>query len=328
MLLLRSQIAIWYKEPLLVEALAWAALVIPLKGLMIINGEILRGLRDMVGYGIFQIGSVRLLESAFLFLAFYFGFNQPELAIQVLCISMALVVVISFIRRKAKMPKGDAKLGKLELKEVFAVSMPMMVTSSTYVIMSLLDVLVLGYFQDQSEVGIYGIAFKVSALITVPLFAINSMAAPKFAHFNGLNDKKNLIKVARQSAKLNLLASLPLFVGILIFGPWLLSLFGNEFKAGATVLGILAIGQFYNTACGSVLNLLNMAGKEKVNRNIILFTTILNLVLNIFLAKNYGAWGVAIATSISLFTWNTLGVLAVKKYYGFWMLPNPFKAAK
>ena len=325
--LLRNQLADWYSTPLLPEALLFAALVIPFRGWLAFNSEVFRGLKKMASFSLFQPGTVKILEALILVIAFYFGFKEPETAVQVLMISTAVALIISYFVRRRILSITNPSASSFSLKEMFAVSLPMMVSASTYVIMTLLDVLVLGLYQPQAEVGIYNIAFKISSLITVPLFAINSMAAPKFSHFKGLNDKKNLIKVARQSAKLNFLASAPIFLGVIVLSSWLMALFGEEFVAGAILLNILAIGQFYNTSCGSVLNLLNMAGQEKIVRNIVIFTTLVNLGLNILLAKEYGAVGVSWATTASLILWNTLGLFAVKKHYGFWMIPNPFKAA-
>ena len=70
--------------------------------------------------------------------------------------------------------------------------------------------------------------------------------------------------------------------------------------------------------------LLNMTGKEKSARNIMLVASVLNLVLNLCLIPHYRVNGAATATALSTIIWNLLAVIAVKKEYGFISIPNPF----
>ena len=122
-------------------------------------------------------------------------------------------------------------------------------------------------------------------------------------------------------AKLNLFLTLPIIFGIIVFSPYILAFFGEDYLAGQSVLLILCVGQFFSAICGSVLTLLNMAGKEKVVRNIVGATALLNIGLNAILINLYGIEGAAIATFVSLIVWNILGLMAVKKYFGFVLLP-------
>ena len=70
--------------------------------------------------------------------------------------------------------------------------------------------------------------------------------------------------------------------------------------------------------------LLNMTGKEKIARNIIIVASVLNIILNLTLIPIYGLLGAAYATSISTVVWNALAVAQIKKEYGFISIPYPF----
>jgi O-antigen/teichoic acid export membrane protein len=61
---------------------------------------------------------------------------------------------------------------------------------------------------------------------------------------------------------------------------------------------------------------MQMIGKEKVYQKIILLSLILNITLNLILIPVYGAIGAAIASMISLITWNTISTIYVKKTTG------------
>ena len=53
------------------------------------------------------------------------------------------------------------------------------------------------YFYEETEVGIYRLAFKVAALITVAQYAINSIVAPMFSSFKTKGDIDGLRKIVR-----------------------------------------------------------------------------------------------------------------------------------
>jgi O-antigen/teichoic acid export membrane protein len=90
-------------------------------------------------------------------------------------------------------------------------------------------------------------------------------------------------------------------------------MFGNEFIEGATVLIILCVGQVVNSISGSVGVILQMTGHQKVYQNIVLIALILNLILNLLLVPLYGTIGAAIATVISISSWNVIGAIYLKK---------------
>jgi O-antigen/teichoic acid export membrane protein len=123
---------------------------------------------------------------------------------------------------------------------------------------------------------------------------------------------------------MNLIISTPIFIAILIFPSFVLDFFGEEFTAGVAPLIILAIGQIINAICGPVMYLLNMTGKEKQARNIIIVASIINVALNLYLIPIYGLMGAAIATGVSTVVWNIMAVFQIKKEYGFISIPHPF----
>ena len=60
-----------------------------------------------------------------------------------------------------------------------------------------------------------------------------------------------------------------------------------------------------------------MTGLEKVLRNIIIVSGILNIVLNIVLIPYYGILGASIASAFSLILWNIWALLYIYNKYGF-----------
>ena len=149
------------------------------------------------------------------------------------------------------------------------------------------------------------------------LFAVNTIAAPKFAAMHAAGDSKGLEKMAIFSVRMMLVVAVPAVSFILLFPEWLMSMFGEEFRAAAPALMILALGQFVNIATGSVGYLLSMTGNEKKVRDNVLISGLVSIGLGVLLIPNQGVMGAAIAYAAGVASQNLLGVYQVKKQLGF-----------
>ena len=105
----------------------------------------------------------------------------------------------------------------MPLKNILAISMPLMFAQSVQFIMAWTDKLMIGNMMTSQDVGIYHIAFKLSMFATIGLMAINSIAAPKFAELYAKQDFEGLKKVVNQSTKFIFWSTIPLVVIFFIF---------------------------------------------------------------------------------------------------------------
>ena len=124
--------------------------------------------------------------------------------------------------------------------------------------------------------------------------------------------------ISSESARLIFLTSLPIFLVLALFPQWILSIFGKEFPGNENALYILLAGQFIVCFCGLPSQILNMAGRQDVLRNIAVFSAIINVLLCIFLIPPYGLMGACYAQLGGTFIWNLLSLLSVKKHFGFY----------
>ena len=79
---------------------------------------------------------------------------------------------------------------------------------------------------------------------------------------------------------------------------------------------ILAFGQLFNVAFGSTGYILTMAKKESLVLISISCGIITNVTLNYLLLADFGIKGAAIATSASIFVWNLMMLIFVKRKTG------------
>jgi O-antigen/teichoic acid export membrane protein len=179
-------------------------------------------------------------------------------------------------------------------------------------VMTWTDTVVLGVYRSADEVGIYVAAMRLATLVSFILWAGNSILAPKYATLYS-NDRIDELQslVLTITRFMAFLAAFPLIV-FLLFASQLLSIFGPEFVFGETSLIVLSIGQFVNTAVGSVGYLLMMTGNEWTFNNIFFAGVILNLILNILLVPSFGIAGAAVATTTSMVIWNISAMIATR----------------
>lgn len=317
----------WFKIDDLAKTLRIVAFIIPFSTWMGLNSEAFRGMKDMVSYSIYQRGTVLLIAILAIFAIDFYLPGDATVTILSYGLGVALLAVIAGIYTPIKVRRLGEDISSSEpftASSMLTVAFPMLLSTSMFMVMNWTDTLMIGYYLDSREVGIYRIAFKIAALITFAQFAINSIAAPMFSSFKAKNDLKGLRRMVRNIGYLNLLISGPAFLFIILFPEFLLELFGTEFSEGVLPLVILAIGTVINALCGPVMYLLNMTGKERSARNIIIIASIINIALNYYLIPQHGLLGAAYATSISTVIWNALAVIKIKREYGFISIPHPF----
>ncbi len=177
--------------------------------------------------------------------------------------------------------------------------------------------LMLGAWSTSEDVAFFATAQRTAMLTSFVLFAVNAIAAPKFAAMHAKGDNDGLKRMAIWSVRLMLLAAVPALMLMLFVPEWLMSFFGEEFRAASTALMILALGQFVNIATGSVGYLLSMTGHERELRNNAIISALVGLVLGLVLIPSHGLLGATVATALAVASQNLLGAYQVRKHLGF-----------
>ncbi len=184
------------------------------------------------------------------------------------------------------------------------------------------DILALGLFREDAEVGVYRVAVQMALPVIFALQAVNMIQAPHIAHLYATGDRKRLqTMVTRSSQAVLAVAGCAAFVVIAFGEPLIRLMFGPHFVAAHTPLVILAIGQLVNAGMGSVASLLNMTGHERDTTKIVLVAAMLNLTLNLVLTPIWGMLGAATATATSLIVWNVIMWRMVKRRIGIHASP-------
>ena len=285
-----------------------------------INAESFRAVKNIKLFSFFKNFSIYGLASIALF---FLNDTSRKLGVNAFIISVIILALLSFILWRKHLDKKESVLQeKASFSIIIKASFPMFLSGSLFLLMSWVDILMLGHFNSQTDVGVYTITLKLAALCTLILFAANTILGPKISELYHNNQIQQLAKTVQNTARYTFLLSVPIFGVILLFSDYLLELFGSEFnnKLATETLIILSVGQMTNVFFGAVIYILDMTGKQTISRNILLFTAFINIALNWYLIPIYGIKGAAIATAISILFWNIIGIIYVKKIYKFWVV--------
>ena len=283
--------------------------------LTLIDSEGLRGLGKTSQYVFIQNIAIYLIAS--LLLSIYQimlgGRDFKSIFIIYLIATTVVFLICRIWWHKSVLSFPTSSSSKvLSFKQIINISYPMFWSNAMFVLINWTDTLMLGVFSTEADVGIYNVAFKISNLVSVPLYVITSIAAPKFATKHALGDYHGLAKVINQSTSIIFLLTLPIFLIIAIFPYYFLQILGASFVAGVPILVILIAGQFFKSFCGSTDYLLQMTGYEKIFQKIILSAMIVNVLLNLILIPNFGSYGAAIANSCTIIYWNLVSTYFIK----------------
>ncbi|RQD73691.1 MULTISPECIES: oligosaccharide flippase family protein [Desulfonatronospira] len=170
-----------FSKPHLQYYFALAAVFIVFKSLMILNTQAVRGVRLIRVYAFMQL-LPRLSKLIILIpiTIFFFHQSNPILAMFASFAMTALVGAWNMDRVFKKKSAPDDALHPMPMKEILAISLPMLMTATMTFIIGQTGVIILGMFRPEAEVGYYAVAVKLATLTVFVLHAINSMAAPRF----------------------------------------------------------------------------------------------------------------------------------------------------
>jgi len=273
--------------------------------------------KSFIKYSFFMFVLPNLLLFGFLYLFYlngnkgYFSFIAFSLAIFVTVIVEAITVFDWNIRKE-----------KLEFstRQLLKTASPLLFSGLLLYLLNWTDILMLGAMVNETQVGIYNIAYKVGSVGFLVIVSVSTIITPRMAELFGEGKIKELKKLTHQSTRLIALLSIPVVLALIIFNKPILSFFGNEAIAGSNSLVIISVGVLFSAMAGNVDQILNMTNNHKILRNITILCFFVNVILNFILIPKFGIEGAAIASLITNVVINLSCVYYIRKKLGFYTL--------
>lgn len=290
------------KHPALPAALLVACLLLPVANMLQLEAAVLQGFQRYVEAQL-PLNLLRPIAFGILLVVIHFVIGvrlTTPLAVgaNIIAASMALVLTLRWRHRalpnevRVAEPHYDRGTWARTAYPLMAVSLSQLVISQQA------DIVVVGTMLTTAQAAVYGAASQLTMPLMLAASAVTYVAQSMIANLYS-RDPSQLQSLIRSVTWISLAIVVPIAIGLIVLGKPLLSLYGDGFTEGYTVLVILTFAQLTAGLVGALAGyLMTMTAHEKQAAWIIGITAAVNLVLALILTPKYGPVGTASATLI------------------------------
>lgn len=209
----------------------------------------------------------------------------------------AFLVFFLFCRRSLPTLSQAPRPNSLIIASLFKLGGWMTVSNILGPLMVYLDRFLIGAIISMAAVAYYATPYEVVTKLWVLPFSVVGVLFPAFAMSYGQNDNQYLIRLFDRGLAYLFMGLYPITLIIITFAHDGLALWlGNEFAANSTVtMQLLMLGVFINSLALIPYTLIQAVGRPDLTAKLHILELPLYLVLLLWLLKNYGIEGAAIA---------------------------------
>lgn len=292
------------------------AYTIPIFAINLFFANALRGLKNIVISQSMQLLIFRVFSVLLLLGLYGYEFESYHLIIYIsisLLVSMSIgaIYLFFFFRKSGKIEVSYT----LIFKDYYPTSLLMYQAVILGLLFTEAPILILSFFAEPAEIGIYHVAFQLSSLSVFLFNAIGVILAPKFSELYWSNQHLELKNIVRFSSKLTFWTTGSIAFLTIIFSGFLMGIFDREFSQHFGVLIILSVSNLIKALTGHVGFFLDMTNEHKLRRNILSLCSVIFCVIAPIATKQYGMYGLSISILLNMVLGNTIAVYFVWKKF-------------
>ena len=192
------------------------------------------------------------------------------------------------------------RFGWRHLKSLSSFSFWLFLTGSGMMVYSHADSVMIGYFLDNADVGVYRVIFQFTALAAVTTTALRGTLLPRVSRWDKIGETGLIEESLSRAFTYSFILVLPLFVGGALLGDRLLYFFYGADFVSYTTLMILFIVQIVNIFQYFFTTYLIAMDQVKELFKITVVAVVANIALNAALIPVMGISGAAVATLVTM----------------------------
>ena len=252
-----------------------------------------------------SVSVIKLIVRTLLLTALIFLFKY-SIVIAIVDIFLSLIIAcyeylycIKKCNIKFTMKYFDKQIFKNALPLCMAIFMQTIVNQAN----NNVDKFVIGIMLTPELVALYSVGMYVfssfSSFTTIPI----SMYAPQIVkNVAGGMRGKELTKTLIEPSRLITLIGGSILFGFVAAGKQFITIvYGKSYIQAYIIAVLVMVPMFMNMSNGVIINILDAMNKRIYRSNVLLLTTIANIILTVILIKNHGIVGAAFATAICTF---------------------------
>ncbi|PIW31006.1 MAG: hypothetical protein COW30_00880 [Rhodospirillales bacterium CG15_BIG_FIL_POST_REV_8_21_14_020_66_15] len=291
------------------------------------RAAVLQGLERVVqSTMIFEIVRPLLLLGAVLVLAQASDLDAAVVMAANLGVSAGVLILLTAYARAcvlAEPAKSDRPVPSW--RHWLKTSLPYVAVTGLTILLTQMDILMIGHILGPEQAGLYAPAAKVALLAIFPAVAIRTRFGPMAAKLFAEKRTGDLQRRVNTATSLSLLACLGMLAVIVPGRAVILGLFGEAYTPGAAVVAILGAGYLAYSMFGAVEMFFLVGPFERANALVAAATLGVNLILNLVLIPRLGIEGAAVATGAAMAFRAALSAAVVNRRTGIrpWARPAP-----
>lgn len=207
---------------------------------------------------------------------------------------------------------------KYEMKNMLSFSTPLMVTGIVSVAIAWTDIILIGIFKSQADVGIYNAAYIIASSLMIFWLSFGDIFYPIISELYSKKLTSTIRKTFETATRWVFALTVPIFVVVVLNSARIVSIvFGSAYARASIPLTIIIVGYFFTTIFGLAEHGLRTFQRTKFLGVWSTMGFLVNILLNMALIPLYGIIGAAIATTITLLTLNFVKFMHFKKILKF-----------
>ncbi|RDE08453.1 lipopolysaccharide biosynthesis protein [Pelagibacterium lacus] len=286
-------------------------------GMTYVSATTLVGLkRPMAGYLPDMLFRPVLTLAAFALVAVFVA--GPDMALMLWVLAGFLLVLfalqtVTVHRAVSAVPVGD-QWRKHEPRRWWRFATPWVLVTLASDYFFDINLILLADLLGRDELAIFGVSTRIFALASFGVVAVYALTLPNMFDAERDADRGAF---GKRMGEANLVATALaglLFVGVLVFGPYVLAIFGEEFAQGSLPVAILCLGLVVRAAFGPASLVLSMHDRPWASLPAVWLGLGALVVGNYLLVPPFGLMGAAVSAFVAISLWSvSLWLIALRR---------------
>ncbi|MDQ3627439.1 MAG: polysaccharide biosynthesis C-terminal domain-containing protein [Actinomycetota bacterium] len=178
------------------------------------------------------------------------------------------------------------------------------------------DIVMVAALRSPAEAAVYTAATRFVVLGQLAVQAIQQALSPLLSGLFARDDRESAQRLFQTATAWMMALGWPVYLISAAVASLILSIFGDGYSEGASVVVILALAMLFATASGSVDTVLLMGGRSWLSLVNNLGALAVNVGLNLVLIPRYGIVGAAVSWAVAIVVRNLLPMVQVRLGFG------------
>jgi O-antigen/teichoic acid export membrane protein len=171
--------------------------------------------------------------------------------------------------------------------------------------------LVLSASRSVNLVALFTAVLRFTEVANALFKSIGIALAPMVSDIHTADQHDHLARLYKAASRWVFAIGVPALLVQVLFGRWLLTVYGEEFAAAYSALVVVAAGQLVNYSTGVTVDIIRMIGRSGLMLANTVFDVTSYVALNLLLVPRYGLTGAALAAALQLATSNVIRFVEV-----------------